>query len=82
MEGLCSPLCVALVPLKALLSVVAAARSGFGLLFGVSFAEGHSVLLETVMLAMHGEKETMSPKELDFKHFHRPHPVSLRGCYP
>ena len=39
----------------------ATALSGFGLLFGVSFAGGHSVLLQTVVLAIHGEKETMSP---------------------
>ena len=51
--------------------------SGFRLFFGVSFAEGQSVLLQTVMLARHGEKETMSPKELNFKNFHDPHTVSL-----
>src|SRR5712691_9575643 len=51
------------------------ALSGFGLLFGVSFAGGHSRLLQTVVLAMHGEKETMSPKELNFKHFHGPQTV-------
>ena len=56
----------------------APALSGFGLLFGVSFAGGHSVLLQTVVLAIHGKKETMSSKELDFKHFHGPQTVSLR----
>jgi hypothetical protein len=30
------------------------------------------------MLAMHGEKDTMSSKELDFKNFHGVHTVSLR----
>src|SRR5438132_12983061 len=54
----------------------ATARSGFGLLFGVSFAGGHSVLLQTVVLARHGEKETLSPKELNFKHCHGPQSVS------
>src|SRR5438132_1553068 len=54
----------------------ATARSGFGLLFGVSFAGGHSVLLQTVVLARHGEKETLAPKELNFKHCHGPQAVS------
>ena len=58
-------------------SCVPTALSGFGLFFGVSFAGGHSVLLQTVVLAIHGEKETMSPKELNFKNFHGPHTVSL-----
>src|SRR6266852_4634179 len=53
----------------------ATALSGFGLLFGVSFAGSHSVLLQIVVLAIHGEKETMSPKELNFKHFHGPQSV-------
>jgi hypothetical protein len=56
----------------------ATALSGFGLLFGVSFAGGHRVLLQTVVLAMHGKKETMSPKALAFKHFHGPQTVFLR----
>jgi hypothetical protein len=34
------------------------------------------VLLQTVLLATHSEKETMSPKGLDCKHFHAPHTIS------
>jgi len=64
------------------MSLEATALSGFGLLFGVSFAGGHRGLLQTVMLAMHGEKDTMSPKELDFKNFHELHTVSLRRWPP
>jgi hypothetical protein len=33
------------------------------------------------MLAMHGWKETMSPKLSDFNNFHGPHKVSLCGWY-
>src|SRR2546429_333679 len=56
----------------------ATALSGFGVFFGVSFAGGPRGLLPTVMLARHGEKDTMSPQQLDFKNFHGPHTVSLR----
>jgi hypothetical protein len=49
------------------------------LFFGVSFEGGHSMLLLTVLLAMHGWKETLSPKLSNFKHFHGPHTVFLRG---
>jgi hypothetical protein len=52
--------------------------SGFGLLFDVSFHGRHGALLPTVVLAMHGEKATMSLKGLDFKNFHGPHAVSRR----
>ena len=40
----------------------AAALSGFGLLFGVSFEEGHGVLLRTVVLSMMGVKKTVLPE--------------------
>jgi hypothetical protein len=60
------------------MSLKAPALSGFGLLFDVSFAGGHRGLLQTVMLARHGEKDTMFPKDLDFNHFHGPYTVSLR----
>jgi hypothetical protein len=43
-EGLSGPLRLAPVPLQALLSFEAATLSGFGVLFGVSFAWGHGVL--------------------------------------
>jgi hypothetical protein len=77
-QSLCSLLRLTPVALKAFMSVSATALSGFGLFLGVSFAGGHRGLLPTVMLAMHGEKDTMSPKQLDFKNFHGPHTVSLR----
>jgi hypothetical protein len=54
-------------------ALLATALSGFGWLFGVSFAGGHRGLLQTLMLAMHREKDTMFPKELDFKDFHGVH---------
>ena len=79
MEGFDRLLRLALITLKALLRVQAAALSGFGVLFGVSFKGGPGVLLQTVLLAMHGEKDTMSPTVSDFKNFHGPHTVSLRG---
>ncbi len=69
------PLRLAPITLKTFMRLQATALSGFGLLFGVSFAGGHSVLLQIVVLAIHGEKETMSPKELNFKHFHGPQSV-------
>lgn len=62
--------------------VQATTLSGFGLLFSVSFRGGHGVLLLTGVFAMHGKKETMSPKELDFKHFHGLHTVSLPRWLP
>jgi hypothetical protein len=70
---------LALISLKALLRDVTAMCSGFGLFFGVSFAGGHCVLLPTVVFAMHGEKETMSPKESNFKNFHGPSALPLCG---
>ena len=70
------------ITLQAFMCLEAPALSGFGVLFGVSYAGGHSVLLQTVLLAMHGEKDTMSPKELDFKNFHGPHTVSPRSWPP
>ncbi len=70
------------VALKAFMSLQATTLSGFGLLLGVSFDGGHRRLLQTVMLAMHGEKDTMFPKELDFKNFHGPHTVPLRSWPP
>jgi hypothetical protein len=36
--------------------------SGFGLFCGVSCAGGPGTLLQTVVLAIHGEKETLSPQ--------------------
>src|SRR3989442_959282 len=76
------PLRLAPVAVKAFMRVQATALSGFGLLLGVSCDGGHRRLLQTVMLAIHGEKDTMSPKELDFKNFHGPHTVSLRRWPP
>jgi hypothetical protein len=45
---------LALIALKTFMGWQATALSGFGLLFGVSFAGGHGVFLQTVMLAMYG----------------------------
>jgi len=53
-QGLRRPLRLAPIALKAFMRVQATALSGFGLLFGVSFAGGQSVLLQTVVLARHG----------------------------
>jgi hypothetical protein len=47
LEGLSGPLCLASVPLKALVSFEAVALSGFGVLFGVSVGWGHGELLGT-----------------------------------
>jgi hypothetical protein len=69
-EGLDGTLRLAPITLQAFLRLEATALSGFGLLFGISFAGGHSMLLQTVLLARHGKKETMSPTALDFKNFH------------
>jgi hypothetical protein len=60
------------ITFQAFMRLQAPALSGFGVLFGVSFAGGHRLLLQTVVLARHGKKETMSPKELNFKNFHGP----------
>ena len=65
-----SGLRLGLVALEAFMGLVAATLAGFGVLFGVSYTGGHSVLLQTVLLARHGKKETMSPTALDFKNFH------------
>ena len=46
-EGFDRLLRLALITLKALLRVQAAALSGFGVLFGVSFDGGHRGLLQT-----------------------------------
>jgi hypothetical protein len=53
-QGLRSPLRLAAVALKAFMGVQATALSGFGLLFGVSFAGGQGVLLSTVVLERYG----------------------------
>jgi hypothetical protein len=53
-QGLGGPLRLAPIALKTFMGLQATALSGFGLLFGVSFAGGHGVLLLTVVLAMHG----------------------------
>ena len=58
------------ITLQAFMRLKATALSGFGWLFGVSYAGGHSVLLQTVLLARHGKQDTMSPTALDFKNFH------------
>lgn len=77
-QGLCHPLRLAPIPLKAFRSVQATTLSGFGLLFSVSLAGGHGTLLLTVMLARHGEKAPMSSTALDCKNFLGPHTVALR----
>ena len=77
LEGLSSPLRLAPITLQTLLRCAAATLSGFGVFFCGSFAGGHGALLQTILLVRHGEKETMSPKELNFKNFHGPHTVSL-----
>ncbi len=69
-QSLCSPLRLTPVALQAFMRLSATALSGFGVFFGVSFAGGPRGLLPTVMLARHGEKDTMSPQQLDFKNFH------------
>jgi hypothetical protein len=76
-EGLCRSLCLAPITLKACLCVQATTLSGFDALFGVSFPGGHSVLLQSVVLAVHGEKDAMFPKELNFKYFHGLWTISL-----
>lgn len=62
-EGLSRPLGLAPVVCEAFRRLEATALSGFGWLGGVSLAGGHSVLLQTAVLARHGKKTTMSPKE-------------------
>jgi hypothetical protein len=62
-EGFSRPLGLTPVVCEAFMRLEATALSGFGWLFGVSLAGGHRVLLQTVVLAIHGKKETMSPKE-------------------
>ena len=59
----CTELPLASVALKAFMSLEATALSGFGVLFGVSLHGRHSRLLQTVLLARHGEKDTIFPKE-------------------
>ena len=82
MQGRRRPRRLAPVTRQAFMRLEATALSGCGWLFGVSFAGGQSVLLQTVVLTMHGKKETMSPQELDFKHFHGPQTVPLRRWPP
>jgi hypothetical protein len=77
-QGLHRPRRLAPIARRALMSLQATAWSGFRLLFGVSFAEGHSVLLLPVLLARHGQKETMSPKAFNGKNLHGPQTVALR----
>jgi hypothetical protein len=48
LQDLSGRLCLAAVPLQALLGFEVAALSGFGLLFGVSFTWRHGVLLGSV----------------------------------
>src|SRR5437773_10141119 len=61
MQGLGGLLCLATVAIEALLSVMAAALSGFGLFFRVSFRWGHDDLLRIVMSPIPTYmKETMS----------------------
>jgi hypothetical protein len=81
-ESLGSLLRVAPIALQAFMDLEATALPGFDVLFGVSFARGHRVLLLTVMLARRGAKDTMAPKALDFKSFHGPHTVSRRRWLP
>ena len=73
-QSLCRPLRLAPVTLKAFMRLEAPALSGCGLLFGLSFVGGHRGLRLTVLLARHGKKGTMSPKELACKNLHGPHP--------
>src|SRR5438094_2168313 len=61
MQGLGGLLCLATVAIEALLSVMAAGLSGFGLFFRVSFRWGHDHLLRIVMRSIPAYmKETMS----------------------
>src|SRR5207249_10741225 len=61
MQGLGGLLCLATVAIEALLSVMAAALSGFCLFFRVSFRWGHDDLLRIVMSSIPTYmKETMS----------------------
>jgi hypothetical protein len=60
MQGLGGLLGLAPIALKALLSIAAAALSGFGLFSGVSFSWGHDDLLCIVMNLILDTKETMS----------------------
>src|SRR4029453_19358221 len=53
---------LAAIPCEALLRCAAATLSGFGVLFGVSFAGGHSALLRISVLSMMGAKKTMLPR--------------------
>ena len=69
-KGLDGTLRLAPITLQAFMCAEATALSGVGVLFGVSCAGGHSMLLQTVLLARHSKKETMSPTALDFKNFH------------
>jgi hypothetical protein len=53
-QGLGGPLRLAPIARKTFMGLQATALSGFGVLFGVSFAEGHGMLLRTMVLAMYG----------------------------
>jgi hypothetical protein len=57
-QGLGGPWRLASITLKTCMGLQATALSGFGWLCGVSFEGGHSMLPLTVLLAMHGWKET------------------------
>ena len=46
------------------------------------FMGGHGALLETVLLAMHGEKETRSPQWSDCTYLHGPRTVPLLRWHP
>jgi hypothetical protein len=70
MQGLGGLLGLATVTLEALLSVEAAARSGFGLFFGVSFGWGHDDLLCLIMSSILDIKETMPHRvSISARHF-------------
>jgi hypothetical protein len=68
MQGFGGLLGLAPVALKAILSVAAAALSGFGLFSGISFGWGHDDLLGIGMSSVLDTKETMS------------HGVSISEC--
>jgi hypothetical protein len=58
-EGLEGTLSLGVVTLEALVSLVAAALSGFGVFFSVSLSLGHGDLLHTMIIATHGLKDTL-----------------------
>ena len=63
MQGRRRPLRLVPITFQAFMRLEAMALAGFGVLLSGSCAGGQRVLLQPVVLARHGEKDTMSPQE-------------------